>query len=147
MGRLDTAQSLAVGDAVRLAAVACLVPVLSVAVSAVSFGRLRTGICRWADRLSRFVPGTPSPARVTWAVTTTDRYLPGERKCLLRSLTTETVLRLYGYDPTHRIGVDRRGEGIEAHSWLEHEGEILIGDLPDLDRYDPLPPLQGGSLV
>jgi hypothetical protein len=52
---------------------------------------------------------------------------------------------MYGHEPTHRLGVDKDSEdGVKAHSWLEYDGEILVGDLPDLDRYEPLPPLESG---
>lgn len=140
-GRLSTVRSLSVGDVGRLWAATLLLPLWYVAVIVLSFARLRRWLLWTTARIS--VPGTPRPDRVVWAVTTADRYLPGERKCLVRSLACESLVRMYGYQPTHRLGVDKDAEdGAKAHSWLEHEGEILIGDLPDLDRYEPLPPLE-----
>lgn len=140
-GRLSTVRSLNVGDVGRLWTAAVLLPLFDAAVVGLSFGRLREWLLRATARIA--VPGTPRLKRIVWAVTTVDRYLPGERKCLVRSLACETLTRMYGYEPKHRLGVDKDAEdGAKAHSWLEHEGEILIGDLPDLDRYEPLPPLE-----
>jgi len=144
--RVSTLEALNVGDTLRFGTAAVLLPCLYVAVSVVSFARLRTGLLGVFGRLA--VPGSPGPKRIVWAVTTTDRYLPGERKCLVRSLTSEVLLHLYGHCPQHRIGVDRAGDtGVEAHSWLEYDGEVLIGDVPDLDRYEPLPSLESANLT
>lgn len=140
-GRLSTVRSLNVGDIGRLWTATVLLPLFDVAVIGLSFARLREWLLWTTARIA--VPGTPRPERIVWAVTTADRYLPGERKCLVRSLACETLVRMYGHEPEHRLGVDKDTEdGAKAHSWLEYEGEILIGDLPDLDRYEPLPPLE-----
>jgi hypothetical protein len=144
MGRVTTLRSLTLGDVARLSLSVTLLPALYVAVSILPFARLRKGQL-WLTERGR-LPGSPDSARIVWAVATADRYLPGERKCLVRSLTTEAVMRLYGYDPTHRIGVDRGDDGgMKAHSWLEYEGEVIIGDVPNLDRYEPLPPLSAAA--
>ncbi|RQG90974.1 lasso peptide biosynthesis B2 protein [Natrarchaeobius chitinivorans] len=40
------------------------------------------------------------------------------------------------------IDIDRPGGGeFEAHSWIEHDGTVILGDLEDLSRFEPLPPL------
>lgn len=140
-GRVSRIRALNTGDVLRLWAAAVLLPWLYVAVIVLPFARLRTGLLCVSDRLP--VPGSPKAKRVVWAVTTADRYIPGARKCLVRSLTTELLLRLYGHRPDHRIGIDKTVDGgVKAHSWLEYEGEIIIGDLPNLGRYEPLPPLE-----
>ena len=128
------------GDYPRFATAAVLLLAIDVAVTVGSFERLRNGLVRVATALARLVPGTPHPVRVVWAVEVADDRVPGDRKCLVRSLSAEFLLRLYGVEPLHRIGVDPTGE-FEAHSWLEYDDEIIIGDLDDMDRYEPLPPL------
>lgn len=39
--------------------------------------------------------------------------------------------------PASPAGVD----GFEAHSWIEYDGEVILGYLEDLSRFEPLPPL------
>ena len=52
-----------------------------------------------------------------------------------------------GYLPTLHIGVAReKGENLEAHAWLSLDGRIIVGNVPDLDRYRELPPFQAGRL-
>lgn len=139
-GRTRTLRALTIGDVARLWVAVTLLAALYAAVVVLSFARVRAALVRstgWGG-----VPGSPAPTRIVWAVATADRYLPGDRTCLVRSLTTEAIMRLYGYYPTHRIGVDRDADGgVKAHSWLEFEDEVIIGDVPNLDRYEPLPPL------
>lgn len=61
----------------------------------------------------------------------------------MRSLTAEALLRLYAFTPDHRIGVTKEKEtDMKAHSWLEIDDNVLIGNLEDLSRYEPLPSLQ-----
>jgi hypothetical protein len=81
------------------------------------------------------VVGSPTPTRIVWAVEAADHDLPGDRTCLVRSLTAETLLRLYGYHPRHQIGVTKTNEGMEAHSWLEYGSDVLIGDIENLSEY------------
>lgn len=159
MGRLAGFIAIPIGDKGRVVTAALLLLVVRVGIFVVSFARFRRAVLAPAGALSRIVPGSPSPARVAWAVEVTDRTLPGERTCLMRSMTSETIHRLYGHDVVHRIGVDPDGEGgggagpgpgagdgtFMAHSWIEHDGEVLVGDLEDLSRFEPLPPLDGSD--
>jgi hypothetical protein len=146
MGRLRAFAAISTGDRVRLLGAMALLLVVRLSVVLVSFARLRAALVRVGDGAARFVPGSPQPERIAWAVDAADRNVPGDRSCLVRSLTTETLLRAYGRDPIHRIGVDRGDDGaVEAHSWIEYDGDVLIGQLDDLARYEPLPPLAGGD--
>ena len=139
-------RTLSTGDQFRLALSVLLLVTVRASLSALSFSRVRGTLLRLAVAGERFAPGTPNPERIAWAVETADRRLPGARTCLMRSLTTEAMLRLYGHVPRHRIGVDRTAERtLEAHSWIEYEGRILIGHLEELSRFDTLPPLDGGE--
>jgi len=139
MGKRETIRALTVGDFARLGTASVLLLCCWGGV-VVSFARLRAALLWAADKAG--VPGSPSPSRIVWAVHVVDQRLPGERKCLVRSLTAEVLLHLYGFSPTHRIGVDRTTEGdIQAHSWLVWNDDVLIGQLPDLDSFEELPPL------
>lgn len=66
-------------------------------------------------------------------------YVPAAT-CLTRALTAQLLLSRRGVVTRLRIGVahDARGK-LEAHAWLEHGGSVVIGHLPDLERFTPLP--------
>lgn len=79
------------------------------------------------------------PAALAWAVRATARRVPAA-SCLTQALALETLLAEAGIDVEVRLGVARRPDGsFEAHAWVEHEGRVLIGGLPDLERYAVLP--------
>lgn len=144
MSRVDQFAGLSRGDQLRLVAATGLLLVTWGGVIAFSFDRFRCGLLGAGRLGERVLPGTPDPERVARIVDVADRHVPGDRKCLVRSLVTETLLNAYGYEVDHRIGVDRAtNDGIEAHSWIEYEGEILIGQLENIERFEPLPPLDG----
>lgn len=131
------------GEQLRILCSTVLMILIPVALRLWSFSTVRVVLVRAASRYRAIVAGEPSAGRVVHAVEVTDAHVPGSRTCLVRSLTSETLLRLYGYTPTHRIGVDpQNDDGFVAHSWLEHDGDILIGDLDDMARYEALPPLE-----
>lgn len=161
MGRIAGFLAVSTGDKFRLLLAAALLVTVRVGIVVVSFDRCRRSLLAPARLLSGIVPGSPSPSRVAWAVDAADRSIPGHRTCLMRSLSSETLHVLYGHDVIHRIGVDVNppddadrpyrspgtavtppaGIDFEAHSWIEHDGTVIIGHLEDLSRFEPLPPL------
>jgi hypothetical protein len=53
------------------------------------------------------------------------------------------LLARIGQPAALRIGVARSEEGrFQAHAWVESQGRIVVGKLPDLRRYAVLPPLE-----
>lgn len=148
MGRVSAFLSARLGDQVRLLLAAVLLLLLPVVFSVGTFARIRRRLVRLSERVARFVPGTPTHTRVVSAVEVADSHLPGDRKCLTRSSAAEVLLCLYGFAPDHRIGVAKEDDGeIAAHSWLELDDDVIIGDLNDLARFDPLPSLDAADVV
>lgn len=138
MSLVSRLRGLSPGDYARLLAASGLLVYARVGLAVWSLTGVR-GMLLWLTSfVSGTVPGSPAPARVTGAVAAADKYLPGSRTCLMRSVTSETLLRLYGYAPTHRIGVDKGDDDFEAHSWIEYDGEVLIGGQGDLSRFETL---------
>lgn len=91
--------------------------------------------------LDRLLDGpTTALADLTWALETADRLVPGTGTCLQVALVGDHLLATHGYDATLRIGVatDERGQ-FEAHAWLERDERVVVGDLPDISRFRPLP--------
>ena len=79
--------------------------------------------------------------RVVWAVGVASRCVP-HATCLTQALAVQALLARRGYPASLRIGVARSDEGsFEAHAWVENQGRIVVGNLADLPRYTPLPPL------
>ncbi len=85
--------------------------------------------------------------QIVWAVSVASRYLPGEVKCLARALATQILLHRYGYTATLCLGVAKGEKGqLEAHAWVESQGEVVIGGLSNLSSFTLLSSL-GGSQV
>lgn len=85
----------------------------------------------------------PSVAQIAAAIERARRGVPGVYKCLPQAYAGHALLHRHGYASTVQVGVARDAQGrVEAHAWVEREGHILIGELPDLGRFVPLPPLK-----
>ena len=73
--------------------------------------------------------------RIAQAVRTASWLVPGAT-CLTQALATQALLHLRGDRPKLCFGIARNERGrLEAHAWLEANGRIVIGGLPDLERY------------
>ena len=86
------------------------------------------------------------PRAWAWAVRAAARRVP-RASCLTQALALEALLAEAGHRATLRIGVARKEDRtFEAHAWVESEGHVLIGRLPDLQRFAPLPAEPVGPL-
>jgi len=73
--------------------------------------------------------------RIARAVSVVSRFVPGA-SCLTQALAAQWLLRRRGEDAKLCFGIARSPSGaMEAHAWLEHDGGVLIGDLPNLHDY------------
>ena len=117
------------------AAELALLPVVIVVLAATRLALTRVGYRRTLSRLSATLPAPgPRPdlsrarsvARVTDVAAT---LLPGPYRCLPRSLTVWSLLRLRHSPCELRLGV-RRSEpgGLEAHAWVECDGVAVTDD-------------------
>lgn len=80
--------------------------------------------------------------KVVWAVNTSSRYMPGKVKCLARALATQVLICRRGYDPELKIGVAKTEDHtLEAHAWVELQGQVIMGLVTDLSRFTPMPSL------
>lgn len=123
-----------------LGAVAALLVVRTL-VAVVPFGVVRAVLARIArPRVSTAATGRDIHECV-WAVETVSRRVPGTT-CLTKSLAGQVVLERNGHDSVLRIGVTRGEDGLTAHSWLEHQGEVVVGNAADLSEYTLLPPVE-----
>jgi hypothetical protein len=99
-------------------------------------------LLRWTRRIGQ----SARPARdgdlpvetIVWAVRRASRLLPGAT-CLTQALAGRILLARAGHLGELRIGVRKSpGAGFEAHAWLEHGGQVVLGGLDDLSRYVPM---------
>ena len=74
---------------------------------------------------------------VTWAVAAVGRRIPGTG-CLPEALAAQRLLLRHGLPAQLRIGVQRPGERLAAHAWVESRGRVVIGEVDDLSDYQPL---------
>ena len=110
-------------------ALTCMV-VAPVALKAFGFHRCHKLINRRSARLRHNLP--------------TDQELLGELlrsyqrvtstltigKCLSRSLAMRFYLQTYGINAEMRIGVARTGHELDAHAWVEYNGQALLETVP-----------------
>lgn len=96
------------------------------------------------DSLTRPAPtgGQAAPERVAWAVSVASRYIPAAT-CLTQALATQALLGRRGHRSRLRIGVAKAERGqLEAHAWVELEGNVVIGGAQDIAQYAVLPILE-----
>lgn len=106
--------------------------------------RLLAGITQ-VKRLQQAEP--TSILKIVWAVSVASRYMPGGVKCLARALVTQVLLNWNGHAAQLRLGVAKGEEGqLEAHAWVESQGQIVIGGLSNLSSFTPLPSFRGSRL-
>ena len=75
--------------------------------------------------------------RIAQAVRIASRLVPAA-SCLTQALATQWLLHARGESARLCVGAIRGANGsFQAHAWLEHDGGVLIGELPDLQRYQP----------
>ena len=59
-------------------------------------------------------------------------------RCLERSLTLQRILRRRGVAADFRIGVEKQGESIGAHAWLEVDGKPIAEPETVSERFLPI---------
>ena len=82
--------------------------------------------------------------RIIWAIETVSHYVP-KSTCLVKSFTTQILLSEHGYNPELHIGVAKGNEKkVEAHAWVESEGQIIMGE-SEQNYYTPILVLDKGK--
>jgi transglutaminase superfamily protein len=97
----------------------------------------RRGDIRAAAAAARTGPGAPwgggdpykESVRLGCAVTRVLRLMPGDSRCLSRSLVLTAMLARRGIQSSIVIGV-RPAPGFGAHAWVEHAGRPLLAAGP-----------------
>jgi hypothetical protein len=118
-------------DWTRLAEAALLYAFVSAALRTVTYVRLQKSL----ERFARVSPHTRSSVSdVTRAISAVARRIGGTT-CLAEAAVAYTMLRRHGHDPRLRIGVKRTDSALEAHAWVECDGRVVMGELPEMTGY------------
>ena len=80
--------------------------------------------------------------QIIWSVEAASNYLPLTKSCLVKSIVGQILLAQYGCKSNLCIGVRRNEKILDAHAWLEIEGEVVIGKTNLITDYVKLPSLQ-----
>ena len=113
---------------------------------------------RW---VSAVLVSPPTLSDMIWALDAASWYTPKQARCLSRAFTLYLLMRWFGYAPTLQIGVakpeasdtspqpQKRASSpqIEAHAWIEYEGEVIVGQVTNLARFVPLPSIVSNGEV
>lgn len=103
-----------------------------------------------AERLkfvSMMIPDATVRA-IALSVERSARYSMGNPMCLAKALTTVVLMSIYGFPYQINIGVAKdESNNLEAHAWVESDGKIVVGYLPDLSRYVPMSATGEGLII
>jgi hypothetical protein len=95
-----------------------------------SVRRLATGRTSTSPQLAAF-----PVQHLSWAVQAAGRRIPGA-SCLTQALALQRLLARAGKRAELRIGVAKDiARGFESHAWVDFEGNVVVGNNGELDRY------------
>ena len=87
------------------------------------------------------------PRKLAGAVEVTARWVPAA-SCLTQALAAQVLLRRWGHEATLKLGVQSAPGGqFKAHAWVLCQGRTIIGDIPTLAEFTPLPPIGAHRLA
>jgi len=75
-------------------------------------------------------------ASIAWAVKRVGELTPRLLACLPRAISVCRMLERRGYQAKLMLGVGKDEHGkFTAHAWVVYEGEVIVGQLPNLDSF------------
>ena len=131
MSTWTTVRSLTRADRLLLAEAIRLRLIVSIGLNVFRFRALRAYLQR------RPVSNQQRIDRVVWAVKAVSRRWPGST-CLADALVVEAMLRRHGHAAVVKIGVKHpqsSERSLEAHAWVECDGVVVVGGIPELGDY------------
>ena len=130
-------------DRALLVEAALLLPAVLLMQTVLPFRRWRALLTRPWPEAPPPTSERPSPGAIARAIDRARRHVPGRYRCLPVAYSAHLVLHRHGHGSLIHVGVARDAHGkVEAHAWVECDGRILVGDLPDLARFTVLPGLR-----
>ena len=112
-----------------------LVAVVRIALWLLPFPVVHRALAAASKRPRRYRPPDEACGRVAWAVERACRCIPGAT-CLPQALTADYLLCRLGQRSQLKIGVAKDTAGkFLAHAWVESDGRVVVGRLPNLSSY------------
>ncbi|MDP3478283.1 MAG: lasso peptide biosynthesis B2 protein [Desulfoprunum sp.] len=92
------------------------------------------------------LPVNIPPKRMARLITVASSFVPFST-CLSQALAGQILFARHGQKTILHVGVcNKPSTGFEAHAWLCQDGGIILGHLPDMDRYRELPTLMNEGI-
>ena len=111
----------------------------------VKFLLKQRGFGRTEKFLTRFGPKSASedtsPERVVTAARMVNIAAENgfyKAQCLEIAITLWWMLHMMGIESTVRLGIYKKDDLVEAHAWVIHSDEIVIGQTSRFDDYQPI---------
>ena len=103
-----------------------------------SLNRVIWALRRVAAELPQRLPATRRyRLRAAWAARAVGRRFLPERPCLTQALVLQYLLLRRGDDEAElHIGVAKNEDGLQAHAWVERNGQVLIGGADSPQEYE-----------
>jgi hypothetical protein len=77
---------------------------------------------------------------IVWAVDRVSRHWSTVLTCLPQAIAVHSIMARRHWSSKLEIGVAKDADGrFDAHAWVEHGGQIIIGQLPNMERFARLP--------
>lgn len=103
-------------------------------------------------------PTTPMAelARLAWATSKMGRFILADKPCLTQALAVQLLFARRGQPAELRIGVRKQANGrstpstpspLEAHAWVEIDGQVVIGGADSPREFTVLPSIEGKGLL
>lgn len=141
MGKLGKARQLSGAEWLLLGKVFALFPLVRLGVKLLAF---KTLVSRLPGEQSLDGPGRGDdltrPDRIAYLVEVASRHHFLKPTCLEKALVLSGMLRRRGLEADLRIGTTKKDGRFEAHAWVEHRGQVLLGG--PVEGYSPLPVLE-----
>lgn len=84
----------------------------------------------------------PSAMQIARTIRTASRFIP-KASCLPQALAAQMMLTRRAYPAELQIGVARNEVGqLAAHAWVTSTNGIVIGNIPERDRFVRLSPIE-----
>jgi hypothetical protein len=132
--RLRKFAALSWTDQVLLGTTAVVLLAVRVLLPLAGLDRTRRVVSTLVGTLPPFA-SVSDPGRIPWAVNVADTVTPVAYSCLMRAIVAETIFAAHGYEAAVQLGVNKSTEGFNAHAWVEHRDEVVLGELDDLAEY------------
>jgi hypothetical protein len=77
---------------------------------------------------------------IVWAVDRVSRRWSTLLTCLPQAIAVHSIMARRHWNSKLEIGVAKDADGrFDAHAWVEHGGQIIIGQVPNMERFARLP--------